>query len=257
MCEQCENGKQKKKEIGKVLDERFEEYEGIKGEPPKYKYKDYTNRKFGRLTVLGLDHIQQKYKPNGRLNGHRYYYKCLCACGNTCVVLIDHLVSGKILSCNCLHKERASLVHIRHGKTKTRIFKIWFKMIQRCNNPNLKKYELWGGRGIKVCKEWEEDFLNFYNWAISNGYKDNLSIDRIDNNGNYEPLNCRWATAKEQARNTRTNVNLIYNGETHCISEWAEITGIKVGTIRYRIRVAKWSVEEALTIPVGCKRIPK
>ena len=123
-------------------------------------------------------------------------------------------------------------------------------MIQRCENENIERYDIYGGRGIEVCKEWKEDFLNFYNWAINNGYKDNLSIDRIDVNGNYEPNNCRWATAKEQARNMRTNVNLTYNGETHCISEWAEITGIKASTIRYRIKIAGWSVEKALTTPI-------
>ena len=215
--------------------------------------KDLTNRKFGRLTVLGLHHKQQKYKPNGKPNGHRIYYECLCDCGQTCIVLADHLVRHKIMSCGCLQKERAKLLNTKHGLRNTRLFRIWAGMVSRCTNPNHKKYGLWGGRGILLCKEWREDFVNFYNWSMNNGYKDNLSIDRIDVNGNYEPNNCRWATAKQQARNARTNVNLTYKEETHCVSEWSEITGIKSGTIFYRIRHG-WSVEDALTIPVGQKR---
>lgn len=218
--------------------------------------KDLTNRKFGRLTVIGLHHKHQKYKPDGRPNGHRIYYECLCDCGRTCIVLADHLVRHKIMSCGCLQKERAKLLNTKHGLRNTRLFGIWASMIQRCTNSNLKKYELWGGRGISVCKEWKDDFITFYNWAINNGYRDDLSIDRIDNSGNYEPSNCRWATDKEQARNTRCNVNLTYRGETHCISEWSELTGIKAGTISYRIKHG-WSAEEVLTIPVDQTKNPR
>ena len=165
---------------------------------PKHKYKDYTNRKFGRLTVIGLDHIQQKY-IKGKPNGHRYYYRCQCDCGNISIVLIDHLLRGKILSCNCLRIERSILANTKHKLRGTRIYGIWGKMIQRCTNPKIRNFNNYGGRGIKVAKEWQEDFLNFYNWAIKNGYQDDLSIDRIDVNGNYEPSNCRWATVKQQA----------------------------------------------------------
>ena len=214
------------------------------------KYKDLTNRKFGRLTVVRLHHKVQKYKPNGRPNGHRFYWECKCSCGQTKIILADHLTRHKILSCGCLGRERASLASTKHKLHGTRIYGIWGSMIQRCKNEHIERYDIYGGRGIEVCKEWKEDFLNFYNWAINNGYKDNLSIDRINVNGNYEPSNCRWATAKEQARNMRTDVNLTYNGETHCVSEWAEITGIKVTTIRHRVKIAGWSVEKALTTPV-------
>lgn len=220
------------------------------------KYKDYTNRRFGRLTVIRLHHKQQKYKPDGRPNGHRYYWECKCDCGNTTIVLIDHLTRHKILSCGCLGRERASLASSKHKLHGTRIYGIWGGMIQRCKNENIERYEIYGGRGIKVCKEWEEDFLNFYNWAINNGYKNNLSIDRVNVDGDYEPSNCRWVTAKEQARNTRTNVNLTYNNETHCVAEWSEITGIKSATIFYRIRHG-WTIKEALTTPVGTLRFPK
>ena len=243
MCKHCNGNEQSEKIKG------VEEMKEAEKEMPTHKYKDYTNRVFGRLTVLGLDHIQQKYKPDGRPNGHRYYYKCRCSCGNIRIVLIDHLVSGKIRSCNCLQKERASLACTKHGLRNSRIYRIWGGMIQRCINPNIERYDLYGGRGITVCEEWMEDFLNFYNWSMNNGYQDNLTIDRIDVNGNYDPDNCRWITTKQQARNMRTNVYITYNGETHCLSEWAEIIGIKAGTLNYRIRHG-WSVEEALTTPI-------
>lgn len=217
------------------------------------KYKDWTNRKFGRLTVVRLHHKVQKFKPDGSPNGHRYYWECKCSCGNTTIVLVDHLTRHKILSCGCLGRERASLASSKHHMRHTRIYGIWSGMRQRCRNKNSEKYSIYGGRGIIVCKEWDEDFLNFYNWAINNGYQNDLTIDRIDVNGNYEPANCRWATPKEQARNARTNVNLTFNGETHCIAEWSEITGIKMATISYRIKHG-WTVEETLTIPVGTAR---
>ena len=111
-------------------------------------------------------------------------------------------------------------------------------MKQRCLNKNSKDYANYGGRGIKIYQEWIDNPITFYNWAINNGYNDNLSIDRIDNNGNYEPSNCRWVTPKEQARNRRNNKLITYNNETHCISEWAEITGIPRKCLEYRIR--KW-----------------
>jgi hypothetical protein len=123
-------------------------------------------------------------------------------------------------------------------------------MKNRCNNPNVEHYETYGGRGISVCKDWENSFLNFYIWSMNNGYNKNLTIDRIDVNGNYEPNNCRWVTNKEQARNTRRNRVLTYNNETHCISEWAEIKNIKPSTLLRRLDLG-WSIEKALTTAVS------
>lgn len=117
--------------------------------------------------------------------------------------------------------------HLRH----TRIYNIWTGIKSRCLNKNHKDYQLYGKRGIKVCDDWKNDIRAFYSWSIENGYKEDLTIDRIDPNGNYEPSNCRWVTMKEQQRNRRNNVLLSYNGETHCVSEWAEIRGLKVQTI--------------------------
>lgn len=133
-------------------------------------------------------------------------------------------------------------------KGNKRLYDIYTTMKQRCYNKNHKKYKHYGGRGIKVCSEWLESYSNFYEWAINNGYSDNLTLDRIDTNGNYEPNNCRWATQKEQQNNKRTNTNITYNGETHNLKQWAEIKGINYKALWKRLHDG-WSVERALTTP--------
>ena len=125
-------------------------------------------------------------------------------------------------------------------------------MKQRCYNKNSKSYKNYGGRGIKICDEWlskENGFLNFYNWAINNGYNSNLSIDRIDNNGNYEPSNCRWVNNLIQSNNRRNNRKLTFNGDTLNISEWAKKYNLTISTINHRLDRG-WSVEKTLTTPL-------
>lgn len=121
-------------------------------------------------------------------------------------------------------------------------------MITRCNNLNQSEYKNYGGRGITVCDEWLHDFQAFYDWAMANGYDDSLTIDRIDNDGNYSPSNCRWATRKEQANNKSNNVLLAYCGITKTVAEWSEIQKIPARVINWRIK-HKWSVEKALKTP--------
>ena len=136
----------------------------------------------------------------------------------------------------------------KHGLTKTHLFQTWCNARSRCRDINCKPYKHYGGRGIKVCAEWDNDFKAFYDWAMANGYKEGLTLDRIDNNGNYEPSNCRWITVKEQSNNRRSNRLLSFRGETKTVSQWAEVIGMSRDTLHHRL-ASGWDVERALTTP--------
>jgi len=149
-------------------------------------------RTFGRLTVLELSSVPRRQQT---------YWKCICLCGNEKIIRGAHLIAGLIKSCGCLRDEKLSARMTKHGKYKTRLYQTWHNMIQRCENEKDPHFPRWGGRGIKVCAKWHNLDV-FIEWALSHGYQKNLTIDRYpDNDGNYEPSNCRWATAKEQSLN--------------------------------------------------------
>ena len=173
--------------------------------------EDLTGRTFGRLTVLS-------YVDKGR-------WLCQCECGTKKIVSGHNLKIGATKSCGCWRRKILRETHLKHGGDGTRLFHIWTNMRRRCYNMNHHKYHNYGERGIRVCDEWLWDFVPFRDWAMANGYSDTLSIDRIDVNGDYKPSNCRWATAKQQARNRSNTRYIEYNGERHCLSEWKEILG--------------------------------
>ena len=181
---------------------------------------DLTGKKFGRLTVIEFDN--EKYLKYGKP-----FWKCKCECGEEISVRSGNLINNHVRSCGCLNREIVTKRDIerctKHSLSRTRIYNIWQQIKKRCNNINDTNYHNYGGRGIKVCEEWSNDFISFYDWAISNGYQDDLTIDRIDVNGNYEPDNCRWATRKIQGNNRRDNMNISINGETKTLTEWYEM----------------------------------
>ena len=131
-----------------------------------------------------------------------------------------------------------------------RLHGIWRGMLKRCNCPTVTYYDRYGGRGIKVCAEWTTDYVAFRNWAFSNGYQEGLTIGRMDNDGDYNPSNCRWESHKQQARNRRSSHFETYNGETKTLAEWAELYGIQLGTLTVRVNVYKMPIAEALTKPI-------
>ena len=202
---------------------------------------DLTGCKFGRLTVI--ERAENNKDGNPR-------WLCKCDCGNEKTVYGSHLKSGVSQSCGCLAKEKSKERATKHGLTTTPIYPIWKLMKHRCYNPHDKRFENYGARGIKVCDEWLHDFQAFYNWAMANGYKNGLSIDRMDVNGNYEPSNCRWATRIEQANNTTQNHYITFNGVTKTMSEWAKELDMSYTTIRARLNLYHWSVEKTLTTPI-------
>lgn len=188
---------------------------------------DLTGKKFGKLEVIGVHDTGSR----------KTYYVCQCDCGNVKVVRADALISGATKSCGCIKKEQDKTnltANHKHKMSGTRIYETWQDMKRRCYNKQNARYDRYGGRGITVCDEWLNNFQSFYDWAISNGYSDDLTIDRIDNDGNYEPSNCRWSTAKEQCNNRGSNINITIGNATKSLMCWCEIFNVDYKKVHAR-----------------------
>lgn len=209
------------------------------------KHIDLTGKKFARLYVTGNFFLTGQGKRK---------WECLCDCGKVAWVVTNNLVSGKTKSCGCWNEEVKTKMHTKHGMSQSRMYNIWSNMKSRCECKTNDAYALYGGRGISVCKEWH-DFEKFEKWAKENGYDEKLTIDRIDNNGNYCPENCRWATAKEQGNNTRSCRKITYKGETKTMRGWEEEMGLSKGVIYWRLKHG-WSEKEAIETKRRAHRLP-
>lgn len=202
-------------------------------------FKDLTGQRFGRLTVIE--------RAPSRTTGSKpvTMWRCRCDCGKITTVSSGSLERKTTVSCGC--KKR------KHGFShKERLYETWKNMRRRCSDPTNKRWEQYGGKGIKVCAEWS-DYAAFRAWAMANGYADNLTIDRIDVNGDYCPENCRWATAKEQMNNMTKNRHLTYDGKTMTMAQWANALGVTYSTVLHRVQRG-WSVERIVSQPARVRR---
>lgn len=188
------------------------------------KLRDLEGKRFGRLEVLKRTESKSK----------ETLWLCKCDCGNYSKVFSSNLLKGHTKSCGCLKKEVKT--NLRHGFSGTSLNRVYCGIKRRCYIKTCKEYKYYGNRGIKMCDEWLNNPKTFYDWAINNGYKKGLSIERIDVNGKYEPNNCKWIERKEQSKNRRTSIPITYNNKTHILSEWSKITGIDCRTIKDRIK---------------------
>ncbi len=197
---------------------------------------DLTGKKFGKLAVLGI----------GERKKAGVYWLCKCDCGKEKLILGQHLRYGGTVSCGCSSVERISILNKTHGETKTRLYKIWCGMICRCKNKNRKSYNIYGARGISVCDEWLNSYKSFKEWALLNGYQENLTIDRIDVNGNYEPSNCRWSTQKEQSNNTRRTVFIEYEGKKYSAKQLSEFLNINYNKFLRSLRKTNFDIAKSI-----------
>lgn len=178
--------------------------------------------------------ISEPFYKNG--NKRHRYVKYVCECGNISEGELYHIRQGHIKSCGCLNSELRFKRRYKHGLSKHRLMVIWGNMYDRCLNERNSDYPGYGGRGIEICNEWANNFKAFYDWAVINGYSSKLQIDRINNDGNYDPNNCRWVTPKQNARNRRTSLMIAYKGEIKNLSEWCEILGLNYKRTHLRIK---------------------
>lgn len=217
----------------------------MKGSGQTGKLIDVTGKRFGMWTVICR---------SGKDDGGRYLWACRCDCGTIRDVCGGSLRSGVSTCCGCT-RGAGNKYNEKHGGKKERLYAVWTGMKGRCYNPNNTFYSRYGGRGISVCEEWRSDYSKFREWALQNGYDENApkgscTIDRIDNEKGYSPDNCRWVSMKNQCNNRSSNHLIEYEGESHTLQEWSDITGIRKDTLRRRLEVYNWPVQRAFSEPV-------
>ena len=222
----------------------------VYGKKPSVEIKE--GARIGRLILL--ERVDKKDK-----NGfNRICYRCQCDCGNVPIIKKSSLAHGRTYSCGCLKAERAKTNHKTHGMTRTRTYRIYHAMMQRCYDKTQRAYPQYGGSGIEMCERWRGSFENFLE-DMGECPSPRHSIDRIDNDKGYSPDNCRWATTSQQARNKRNTVLIKYCGEERPLADVADEIGMYYGTLYYRIFSYGWSVDKAINTPINtlCHRKTK
>lgn len=212
------------------------------------KKRERIGKTYNKLTIIDYAYTKDNIT----------YWKCKCNCGNKELIILPYskLTSGQTKSCGCLFQDNLKKIrsgekqppNLKHGDTGTRLYHIYSGMKDRCCNKRNKDYADYGGRGIKVCKEWYDSYTTFKKWAISNGYQDNLTIDRKDVNGNYCPENCRWTDIIQQNNNKRTNIIIKYNGRNFSLKQLSELIGINYQTLYDRYKKG-WALERMIQLP--------
>lgn len=194
---------------------------------------DFIGKKFGRLTVV--EYV-------GKDKNKKSMFLCECDCGKSKVVKRNNLVTGTTKSCGCIKVELLKNKSKKYSKnTHEKLYNTWTGMKQRCYNSNAERYPIYGARGIEICDEWKNSFVDFAEWALSNGYQEGLSIDRIDPNGNYEPSNCRWATIDEQSNNKRSSIKLVVDNQKMTVAELSKKLGVPYSTMYSRVKAGKYA----------------
>ncbi len=207
--------------------------------PKVINYSQFIGQKINRLTITNV--IKSKIT----------LFETICECGNNYQCNAHHVMVNHTKSCGCLLREVTAKRCKTHGLVKHPIYRMFNDIKARCSCIKSTSYKNYGARGISICKEWENDFMLFYNWCLNNGWRKDLQIDRKNNDGNYEPDNCRFITRKENCNNRRNNKYIKYNGEILTVSQWSDKTGITAPSIYCRLNKSKWSIEKALTTPTN------
>lgn len=206
----------------------------------KLHIEDISGQKFGRLTAI---------RYVGQSKGKQTMWECKCDCGKTIIAQHQNIKNGHTSSCGCYNLECITKRNYTHGGGGTRLYRIWKDMLARCYKESHRGYKDYGGKGVYVCEEWKDNFVNFRDWSLNNGYSDELSIDRIDSNKEYSPSNCRWATLIEQANNTSRNLRFTIDGRTETLANWCRIYNVPYARVHSRVYARKWDIVKALTHP--------
>lgn len=204
---------------------------------------DMTGQKRGRLTVV------ERVDNNSQ---GQTQWRCICECGNECITTGVYLRNGHTKSCGCLCADMLRDLRTTHGESTSRIYRIWRDILRRCEDPRRRGYADYGGRGITICDEWKT-YETFRDWSLANGYAEDLSVDRIDNNKGYCPENCQWTNDITQANNKRNNVVIAIDDKTLTMAQWSRETGIPYSALQHRIAMG-WEPKDAVMTPLHHRR---